>query len=236
MYKNLGEAIVLAKEVAAQVTAGTKAEVVLCPPFTALAAVKNAIAGTPVKLGAQNVHWADQGAYTGEIAPGMLKDIGCDYVIVGHSERRQYFAETDASVNQKVKAVLKAGLTPIVCVGETLQEREAGATERIVDVQVREGLAGLSAAQVSALVIAYEPIWAIGTGKTASAEEANAVCAFIRRTVGDVFGQGSAGAVRIQYGGSVNPENIGELMAKPDIDGALVGGASLKPESFGKLF
>lgn len=226
----------LAKEVGRLAAAGSNAEVVVCPPFTALAAVKNALAGTPVKLGSQNMHWADQGAYTGEIAPGMLKDIGCDYAIIGHSERRQYFAETNDSVNQKTKAALKAGLIPIVCVGETLAERESGATEKVVEVQVKEGLAGLSAAQVASLVIAYEPIWAIGTGKTASSDDANAVCAFIRNTVAAVFGKESAAAVRIQYGGSVKPDNIAELMAKPDIDGALVGGASLDAATFGKLF
>ena len=236
MHKNLGEAVALAKEVARLAAAGSNAEVVVCPPFTALAAVKNALGGSVVKLGAQNIHWADQGAYTGEVSPGMLKDIGCDYAIIGHSERRQYFAETDSGVNQKTKAALKAGLTPIVCVGETLEERESGSTEKVVEIQVKEGLTGLSAAQVASLVIAYEPVWAIGTGKTASADDANAVCAFIRRTVSDVFGAASAEAVRVQYGGSVKPDNIAELMSKPDIDGALVGGASLDAAVFGKLF
>ena len=236
MHKNSKEATALAAELSTLAAGVNATDIVVCPPFTALAAVREAIAGSPIKLGAQNVHWADQGAYTGEIAPAMLQDIGCDYVIIGHSERRQYFAETDAGVNQKTKAVLNIGLTPIVCVGETLAEREANATEKVVDVQVREGLAGLTPAQVAGLVIAYEPVWAIGTGKTASADDANAVCAFIRRTVAAVFGQDSADAVRIQYGGSVKPDNIAELMAKPDIDGALVGGASLDAVTFSKLF
>ncbi|QDR81888.1 triose-phosphate isomerase [Sporomusa termitida] len=235
MHKTAGEAVALAGELQALTKAATAVELVICPPFTALAAVAGVVAGSAIGLGAQNMHWEDQGAFTGEVSPGMVKDIGCTHVIIGHSERRQYFAETDQTVNLKVKAACKAGLTPILCVGETLAERESGATEQVVGGQTNSGLAGLTAEQVAKLVIAYEPVWAIGTGRTASAADANAVCAFIRSTVAAGFGQTAAGQVRIQYGGSVKPDNIAELMAKPDIDGALVGGASLEAGSFSKL-
>lgn len=235
MHKTAGEGALLVRELAALTKTVTDVEMVVCPPFTALAAAAGAVAGTAIGLGAQNMHWEEKGAFTGEIAPGMLKDIGCTHVIIGHSERRQYFAETDKTVNQKTKAAFKAGLAPIVCVGETLAEREANATEKVVGIQVKGGLEGLTAEQAANLVIAYEPVWAIGTGRTASAGDANAVCAFIRRTVGAMFGQIVADSLRIQYGGSVKPDNIAELMAQPDIDGALVGGASLEADSFSKL-
>lgn len=235
MHKTAGEGVILVQELNALTNAVNDVEIVVCPPFTALTAIAAAVARTNIGLGAQNMHWEEKGAFTGEIAPGMLKDIGCTHVIIGHSERRQYFAETDQTVNNKLKAALKAGLKPIMCVGEALVDREANATERVVGAQVKGGLEGLSAQQVAGLVIAYEPIWAIGTGRTASAEDANAVCAFIRRTVAEMFGQASAESIRIQYGGSVKPDNVAELMAKPDIDGALVGGASLEAESFSKL-
>ncbi len=235
MHKTAGEGVTLVQELNALTKAVNDVEIVVCPPFTALAAAAGAVAGTNIGLGAQNMHWEDKGAFTGEIAPAMLKDIGCTHVIIGHSERRQYFAETDQTVNNKTKAAFKAGLTPIVCVGETLAEREANDTEKVVGVQVKGGLDGLTAEQVASLVIAYEPVWAIGTGRTASADDANAVCAFIRRTVAGMFGQPAADSVRIQYGGSVKPDNVAELMAKPDIDGALVGGASLEAPTFGKL-
>lgn len=235
MHKTAGEGAKLVQEINALTSAVQDVEIVVCPPFTTLTAVAGAVAGTNIGLGAQNMHWEDKGAFTGEIAPGMLKDIGCTHVIIGHSERRQYFAETDQTVNNKLKAALKAALKPIVCVGETLAEREANATEKVVGVQVKGALEGLSAEQVAGLVIAYEPVWAIGTGRTASADDANAVCAFIRRTVAEMFGQLSADSVRIQYGGSVKPDNVAELMAKSDIDGALVGGASLEADSFSKL-
>ncbi|WP_371371975.1 triose-phosphate isomerase [Sporomusa aerivorans] len=235
MHKTAGEGVKLVQELNALTKAAQDVEIVVCPPFTALAAAAGAVAGTNIGLGAQNMHWEEKGAFTGEVAPGMLKDIGCTHVIVGHSERRQYFAETDATVNKKAKAALAAGLIPIVCVGETLSEREANETEKVVGVQVKGGLEGLTAGQVAGLIIAYEPVWAIGTGRTASAEDANAVCAFIRRTVAAMFGQQAADSVRIQYGGSVKPDNIAELMAKPDIDGALVGGASLEAPTFSKL-
>jgi triosephosphate isomerase len=183
-------------------------------------------------LGAQNCHWEDKGAFTGEVAPGMLAKLHVAYVIVGHSERRELFGEVDEVVNRKVLAVLGAEMTPILCVGETLAEREAGSTEAKVVGQVRAGLAGVSPAQVGGLVIAYEPIWAIGTGRVASAEDAQAVCALVRSTVAEVAGGEAAGQVRVQYGGSVKPDSAPGLMAQPDIDGALVGGASLEAESF----
>jgi triosephosphate isomerase len=207
------------------------------PPFTDLRSIQTLIEADRMKieLGAQNCHWEDQGAYTGEVAPPMLAKLDVVYVIVGHSERRQYFAETDETVNLKVKAVQKAGMTPIMCCGETLEQREAGEAESWVEGQIRNGLAGLGGDKVGSLVIAYEPIWAIGTGKTATSEDAQAMCAHIRSVVGDAFGDDAAAKVRIQYGGSVKPGNIAELMAQPDIDGALVGGASLEPDEFAAI-
>ncbi len=203
---------------------------VLCPPFTALAPVKDLLSATQIGLGAQNMHWEEKGAYTGEVAPGMLKEL-CQYVILGHSERRAYFGETDEGVNRKIKAALANGLTPIVCVGETEAEYDAGQTEQVVSGQVRGCLAGLAAEQVAGLVLAYEPIWAIGTGKAATAAGAGAVIGLtIRGTIARLYNEAVAQAVRIQYGGSVTPANVAEFMAHPDIDGALVGGASLKPD------
>ncbi|MGD9047763.1 MAG: triose-phosphate isomerase [Anaerolineae bacterium] len=203
---------------------------VLCPPFTALATLKELLAATGIGLGAQNMHWEDKGAYTGEIAPGMLKEL-CQYVILGHSERRAYFGETDEGVNRKLKAALAHGLLPIVCVGETEAEYDAGRTEEVVSGQVRGGLAGLSAEQAAGLIIAYEPVWAIGTGKAATAAGAGAVIGLtIRGTIAKIYDETTAQAVRVQYGGSVKPANVAEFMAHPDIDGALVGGASLKPD------
>ncbi len=234
MHKTISESVALIKELAPLV-AGAAAEAAVCPPFTALAAAKAALAGTGIKLGAQDMYWEKQGAFTGEVSPVMLKDAGCDYVIIGHSERRQFFAETDETVNKKLAAAFAHGLVPIMCVGETLAEREAGATEQVVGRQVRGGLAGITAGQVASMVIAYEPVWAIGTGRTASSDDANAVCAFIRRLVAELSGKAAADAVRIQYGGSVKPDNIAELMGKSDIDGALVGGASLDAATFAKI-
>jgi triosephosphate isomerase len=203
---------------------------VLCPPFTALAAVKDLLAATEIGLGAQNMHWEEDGAYTGEIAPAMLKEL-CQYVIVGHSERRALFGETDEGVNRKIKAALAHGLLPIVCVGETESEYDAGLTEQVVSGQVRGCLAGLTAGQVAGLVVAYEPVWAIGTGKAATPAGAGAVIGLtIRGTIAGLYGEATAQAVRVQYGGSVKPSNVAEFMAHPDIDGALVGGASLKPD------
>lgn len=235
MHKTVTEAVALAQELGNLTADAKDVDIVVCPTFTSLFVVREALSGTNIKLGAQNMHWEKQGAFTGEISPGMLKDVGCQYVIIGHSERRQYFAETDQTVNHKLKAAFANEITPIFCVGETLEQRESGTTEAVVCEQVRAGLAGLSAEQVASMVIAYEPIWAIGTGRTASADDANAVCRFIRITVAKLFGQDSADKVRIQYGGSVKADNIAELMAKSDIDGALVGGAALDAVGFSKI-
>jgi triosephosphate isomerase len=205
-------------------------ERVLCPPFTALSAVKDLLSATEIGLGAQNVYWEEKGAYTGEISPAMVKEL-CQYIILGHSERRAYFGETDEQVNRRLKAALAHGLIPIVCVGETEAEYDAGQTEEVVGGQVRGCLAGLTAEQVAGLVVAYEPVWAIGTGKAATAAGAGAVIGLtIRGTIAQMAGEPTAQAVRVQYGGSVNPANVGEFMAHHDIDGALVGGASLKPD------
>jgi triosephosphate isomerase len=200
-----------------------------------LAAVAGAIKGTNISLAAQNLHGEDKGAFTGEISAEMLLDSGCEYVIIGHSERRQYFGETDETVNKKVKQALKKGLLPIICVGETLAEREAGKLHEIINRQVAGGLKDLSADDMKKAVLAYEPVWAIGTGKTATPEQANEVHALIRQKVRSLYNAEIAEGLRIQYGGSVTPENASLLMAMPDIDGALVGGASLKPESFAAL-
>jgi len=209
-------------------------DVVVCPPFTALRSVQTLLEGDriPMALGAQNCQWEDKGAFTGEIAPLMLARLKCSYVIVGHSERRQHFGETDEIVNRKVKAVLKHEMTPIVCVGETLDEREGSRTEEVVDRQVRGSLAGIAGSTLGGIVVAYEPVWAIGTGRTAQTSDANAVISLIRRTIADVADKGTADAIRIQYGGSVNAGNIAAIMAEPEIDGALVGGASLDAEDF----
>ena len=208
-------------------------EVVVCPPFTSLRSVQTLIDGDriPMGLGAQNCHWESNGAYTGEIAPPMLSRLKCSYVIVGHSERRALFGETDEIVNKKAKAIFANGMTPIVCVGETLEQRDAGETESFVEQQVRGSLAGLTADQLKEVVVAYEPIWAIGTGRNAQPNDANQVCGLIRKTVGSMKG-GDTNALRIQYGGSVKPGNIKDFMAEDNIDGALVGGASLDAEDF----
>jgi len=211
------------------------AEVVICPTFTALDAAGKAVKGTHIDLGAQNMHWEASGAYTGEIAVDMLKELGCNYVILGHSERRQYFGETDEGVNKKAKAALAAGLHPIICVGETLEQREAGETERIVSEQVRGSLADLGQDGWVSTIIAYEPVWAIGTGLTASPEQAQAVHAFIREILTDMADESVAEAVRIQYGGSMKPGNAAELLGQQDIDGGLIGGAALKADSFAAI-
>lgn len=210
-------------------------EVVVCVPFTDLWQVKKEIEGTNIKLGAQNMHWEDSGAFTGEISPLMLKEIGIDYVIIGHSERRQYFNETDETVNKKVKSALKYDIRPIICVGETLEEREKGTEKDVVKRQVKAALEDIEGKYIKDIVIAYEPIWAIGTGKTASNKDANDMISFIRQTVSDKYGEEISQKMRIQYGGSVKPNNIKELMTESDIDGALVGGASLKADDFLKL-
>jgi len=207
------------------------------PPFTDIRSVQTVLESDriPIALGAQNCHWEEKGAFTGEVSPGMLAKLNVAYVIVGHSERRELFGETDEVVNKKLLAVVKHGMTPILCVGETLEEHEAGSTEAKVGGQVRAGLEGLSGEQVAAMVVAYEPIWAIGTGRNATPEDAQGTIRAIRDVVGDAAGAESAAAIRIQYGGSVKPANIAELMAQPDIDGALVGGASLDPDEFARI-
>jgi triosephosphate isomerase len=226
-----------------QVVAGLKAElgditaadVIICPPFTSLAAAAAAAAGSSIAVGAQNVHWAANGAYTGEISADMLKEIRVTYVIIGHCERRQYFGETDETVQQRLRAALDAGLLPIACVGETLTEREAGDTEGVVGRQIEGGLAGLSDEEMAGTIIAYEPVWAIGTGLTATPEQAQAVHAFIRGRIAAAHSAAIADQVRIQYGGSVKADNAAELMGQADIDGALVGGASLTVNDFAAL-
>jgi triosephosphate isomerase (TIM) len=238
MYKTPAEAVVLAQGIVdllgddASVT--DLVDAVVCPPYVDLKAVQAVIEfdSSPLKLAAQNAHWEAEGAYTGEISTPMLADIGCDYCVVGHSERREMFGETDESVNLKVKALLAAGITPIVCCGETLATKEAGDTNAFVRNQIRAALDGLTPEQAGDLVIAYEPIWAIGTGLTPTPETANDVCRSIRATVGALHGAPSALTVRVLYGGSAKPENIGLFMPEPDIDGALVGGAALKADSF----
>lgn len=232
MNKLVGDGVALATAIKAKLADKADVEVVLCPTFTALKSVGDVVAGTQVKLGAQNMHWEKDGAFTGEISPDMLRDVGCQYVILGHSERRQYFGETDAGVNRKVKAALAANLTPIVCVGETLEEREANKTEDVVTTQVTKSLAGLDETGFRRIVVAYEPVWAIGTGRTATPAQAQDVHALIRRVLAKMCNPGAAQAVRIQYGGSMKPANAKELMAQPDIDGGLIGGAALDAASF----
>ncbi len=235
MYKTTGEARELVRALAPLVEGlGGKVQVAVAPPFTALATVAEALRGTPIELAAQNVHREAQGAFTGEISAGMLADLGAKHCIVGHSERRQLFGETDEGVREKVVALFKAGLLPIVCVGETLQEREAGQTLSVVSRQVKGALQGLPATDIGRLTLAYEPVWAIGTGKTATTAQAQEVHAVIRRLLVELAG-GAADQVRIQYGGSVKPDNAAELMGQPDVDGALVGGASLKASDFSRI-
>jgi triosephosphate isomerase len=212
-----------------------KCDVVVCPPYVDLAVVANLLSGTNIKLGAQSIHWAPKGAFTGEVSADMLLAMGVSYAIVGHSERRQYFGETDESVNKRAKAALEANITPIVCVGETLDQREKGVTEAIVSKQTVAALAGIEADEVVKVVIAYEPIWAIGTGKTATADDANTTIKVIRDAIEGVYGKKIAEEIRIQYGGSMKPSNAAELMAMPEIDGGLIGGASLKSEDFAKV-
>ncbi|RBW71216.1 triose-phosphate isomerase [Bacillus taeanensis] len=235
MNKTLSEAKGFVEEVKGQIPAEDKVDSVVCAPALFLDALVNDTKGSALKVGAQNMHWEESGAFTGEISPAALKDLAVDYVVIGHSERRELFAETDETVNQKTHAAFKHGLTPIVCVGETLEEREEDRTKEVVKEQVEKGLAGLSEEQAKQTVVAYEPIWAIGTGKTASSEQANEVCAYIRTVLAEQFSQETADAIRIQYGGSVKPDNIKELLEQSDIDGALVGGASLEPQSFLQL-
>lgn len=235
MHKLSKEARGLAAALRSRLSGQDRATVVLCPPFTALTEVAAAVEGSQILLGAQNVYWERDGAYTGEVSAWMLKDIGCTYVIIGHSERRQLFGETDDSVNKKIRAALRAGLKPIVCVGETEQQREDGRTEEIITRQVGKGLADLDDEQMADIVVAYEPVWAIGTGKNATPDQAQEVHALIRKLVGEKPGRSVADSLVILYGGSVKPANADELLSQPDINGALVGGASLDADSFEKI-
>lgn len=234
MNKTVEEAVSMVKALKEAVAGVKDVEILLCPTYTALYAVNNEIKGSNINLGAQNLFWEPKGAFTGEISPAMIKEAGCSYVIIGHSERRQYFGETDETVNKRTKAAFGAGLVPVVCVGETLEERERNITFKVIETQIRGGMANLTAEEASAVVIAYEPVWAIGTGKTATPEQAQEVHAFIRKLYAELY-KDAAGKVRILYGGSVNPKNVADLMKQPDIDGGLVGGASLEADSFAQL-
>lgn len=235
LFKTIAESVALVQKLKPLVANSQGVEIVVAPVFTALSRVSDVIAGSKVKMAAQDCYWEDEGAFTGEVAPKLLKDAGCSHVIIGHSERRQYFGETDLTVSKKAGAAIAAGLTAIVCVGESLAERESDQTFSVIEKQVQGGLAGLAVDEFSRIVIAYEPVWAIGTGKTASDAQAQEVHAFIRLLIAKMFGQPVADAVRILYGGSVKPDNVKGLMTQPDIDGALVGGASLKADSFAAI-
>ena len=231
MFKTKAEAIAFAEEFR-ELYRDTDVQTAICAPFTNLEALKEAFAGTEIKVGAQNVHFADEGAFTGEISVSMLEEIGVDFCIVGHSERRQYFGETDETVNKKLKKLFEGPIRPILCVGESLEERDADKAFDVVGDQIKADLEGIDAADVKKLVIAYEPIWAIGTGRTATPDQAEEMCAFIRKTLIEIYGEEVSDEVIIQYGGSVKPANATEIMNMDEIDGALVGGASLKPEDF----
>lgn len=236
MHKTASEAVRLAKQLKVLVSEDVRnVEVVVCPPFTALSSVAEALKGSGILLGAQNVHWAEEGAFTGEISAGMLSDLSCDYVIVGHSERREHFGETDDIVRRKVEAVLARGMSVIACVGETLEEREAGRTEEVIGREVDAIFQNLQLDDPSRLVVAYEPIWAIGTGQTATSTEAKRIADFVRDRIRSLMGDEFAQGVRIQYGGSVKPDNIADFMKEDGIDGALVGGASLEASSFAQI-
>ena len=231
MNKNRAEAAELVKAIAPKAE-DALCDVIVCVPFTDIAVAVEKCKGTNIKVGAQNVHFEKSGAFTGEISASMLVEAGVEYVIIGHSERRQYFCETDETVNKKVHAVLNAGMNPIICVGESLDQRETGITNEWIALQVKSALNGVPADKLRRCIIAYEPIWAIGTGKTATSEQAGEVCSNIRATIRTLYGARVARSVTIQYGGSMNPKNAAELLAQPDIDGGLIGGAALKPEQF----
>lgn len=233
MHKTIAEALDFVNQVKDRVN-NDNVEAVICAPFTLLKDLKEATKGTNIKIGAQNMHFEEKGAFTGEISPLMLKELDMDYVVIGHSERRQYFNETDETVNKKVLKALEVGIDPILCVGETLEEREAGNTKDVCKVQVEKALENVSKEDLAKVVIAYEPVWAIGTGKTATSEDANDVIAYIREVVANLYGE-LANEVRIQYGGSVKPSNVAEIMNQSDIDGALVGGASLEANDYVEL-
>jgi triosephosphate isomerase len=234
MHKTIGEAVELAAEVKRGLAEVEGVDVLLCPPFTALKSVGDLLRYSNVKLGAQNMHWVESGAYTGEISPLMLRDLGCEYVILGHSERRTHFGERDENVNRKAKAALAAKLCPVVCVGETLEQRDQGKAEAVVREQVQRSLDGLGDALLKT-VIAYEPVWAIGTGQTATTDQAQAAQSFIRKRIREMAGDAVGQAIRIQYGGSVKPSNAAELFGQHDVDGGLIGGASLVADSFVKI-
>ncbi|MFP4163647.1 MAG: triose-phosphate isomerase [Chitinispirillaceae bacterium] len=232
MNTTLEEARALAKGVVEEVGSVTDVDVAVCPPYTNLLAVAEEIKGTNVKLGAQDVHWEQKGAFTGKVSCAMLKSVGVTYVIIGHSEQRSYFGETDETVNKKTKAALAAGLLPIVCVGETLDERKDGKMNAVIETQIRGAFEGISAEDAAKCTIAYEPVWAIGTGETATPEQANEVHVFIRNLLSELFGKETADTMRIQYGGSMKPGNAKDLLAQSDVDGGLIGGAALKPADF----
>ena len=235
MNKTVAEAAAMAADLKLRLAGVAGVKAVVCPPYLAVHTVARLLEGTGIGVGAQDCYWETSGAFTGEVSPQMVREAGAEYVIIGHSERRQFFHETNDTVNRKTKKALEAGLVPIVCVGEMLAEREAGRTNAVVDDHVTNGLAGLAADQVRRIIVAYEPVWAIGTGKTASPAQAQEVHAFIRARLAALWDAATADAVVIQYGGSVKPDNVRELMGQKDIDGALVGGASLDAVSFEKL-
>jgi len=235
LHLTIDEALELATALKMRVEGVEGRDVMIAPVFTALAAVAGAVSGSPILVGAQDMHWEEKGAFTGEVSAPLLRDAGCSCVIIGHSERRQFFGETDETANRKAKAALTGGLIPILCVGESLEEREAGREKDVVGGQVRKGLEGIAAEEAGALVLAYEPVWAIGTGRTATPDQADGMHAYIRSLLSEIFGDIVAARLRILYGGSVKPDNVDELMAKEHIDGALVGGASLKAESFARI-
>ncbi len=235
LNKTIHDAVQLVTLLKRSISETQQVDVIVCPVYTALSTVSELLLDSPIKLGAQDVYWEEKGAFTGEVSAGLLKDAGAEYVIIGHSERRQFFHETHETVNKKTKAALKAGLTPIVCVGEMLAERESGATFKVLEEQLKGAFAGFSAEDVKKLILAYEPVWAIGTGKVATPQQAQEAHAFIRKEIFKVFGEEVAQCIRIQYGGSVKADNIAELMKQPDIDGALVGGASLDAAGFSEI-
>ena len=235
MNKTVGEAIDLVRQLKASISGMEGVEVAVAPPFTALYAIHKELEGSSIRLAAQNLFWEEKGAFTGEVSPPMLKDLGCQYVILGHSERRQFFGETDETVNRKMKATLRQDLKVIFCIGETLKEREEGKTFSVIERQITGGLKDIGKEEMKRVVVAYEPVWAIGTGKTATPEQAEEVHRFIREKLEKLYSRGVAEEVRIQYGGSVTPENVKGLMSQKNIDGALVGGASLKSDTFSKI-
>ncbi|MEI9475547.1 MAG: triose-phosphate isomerase [Deltaproteobacteria bacterium] len=235
MNKTVDEAVELVKQLKTLISGAGGVEVIVAPPFTALSAVQKELKDSLIHLAAQNLFWEEKGAFTGEVSPSMIREVGCEYVIIGHSERRQLFGETDESVNRRIKAALGQGLKPIFCIGEILKEREDGKTFSVIKRQIEGGLNGLGEKEVLTITIAYEPVWAIGTGRTATPQQAQEVHHFIRETLGRLYSKDLADKIRIQYGGSVTPENVKGLMDQQDIDGALVGGASLKAETFSRI-